>query len=41
MWILVVCAFLLLIAAWSTLIYLASTHAPEQVPLKSGQSQAK
>lgn len=34
-------AFLLLIAAWSSLIFIAVKHAPQQVPLKIGMSQAK
>jgi hypothetical protein len=40
-WTYVICAFLLLIAAWSSLIFIAVKHAPEQVPLKVSASQAK
>jgi hypothetical protein len=32
-WLLVVAAFILLIAAWSTLIVIARRHAPAEVPL--------
>jgi hypothetical protein len=40
-WIFVICAFLLLIAAWSSLIFIAVKHAPEQIPLKAGASRVK
>ncbi|MES2920214.1 MAG: hypothetical protein V4819_01615 [Verrucomicrobiota bacterium] len=38
-WIFVICAFLLLIAAWSSLIFIASKHAPEQIPVKVVKSR--
>lgn len=38
-WIFVICAFLLLIAAWSSLIFIATKYAPEQVPLSAAKSR--
>ncbi len=34
-WLLVVFAFLILIAAWSSLIFVASKYAPEQISVSS------
>ena len=38
-WLFIVCAFLLLIAAWSSLIFVATKFAPEQVPVAAAKSR--
>ena len=38
-WLFVVCAFLVLIAAWTSLIYVATKFAPEQVPVAKASSR--
>ena len=38
-WLFVISAFLLLIAAWSSLIFVASKFAPEQITVNIGKSR--
>ncbi len=38
-WLYVTGAFLLLIAAWSSLIFIAVKHAPQSVPLETAGSR--
>lgn len=38
LWLFVIAAFLLLIAAWTTLIVVASRNAPQTIPVKSGKA---
>ncbi|MES2440626.1 MAG: hypothetical protein V4584_16280 [Verrucomicrobiota bacterium] len=38
-WLFVISAFLLLIAAWSSLIYVASKFAPEPIIVNTGKSR--
>ncbi len=38
-WLYVTGAFLLLIAAWSSLIFIATKHAPQSVPLETSESE--
>ena len=38
-WLFVVFAFLLLIAAWSSLIFVASRFAPEQITVSTGKTR--
>lgn len=38
-WLFVAFAFLLLIAAWSSLIFVASRFAPEQITVITGKSR--
>jgi len=38
-WLFIVCAFLLLIAAWTSLIFVATKFAPEQVPVAKSISR--
>ncbi|MFD2255311.1 hypothetical protein ACFSSA_01365 [Luteolibacter algae] len=37
-WLFVIAAFLLLIAAWSSLIFIAVKHAPETITVQSSNS---
>jgi hypothetical protein len=37
-WLFVTAAFLLLMAAWSSLIFIAVKHAPETVPVQTSNS---
>ena len=39
LWLFVVGAFLVLIAAWTSLIFVASKFAPEQVPVSKTHSR--
>lgn len=39
LWFLVIGAFMLLIAAWTSLIVVATKFAPEQIPVKVRQSR--
>lgn len=38
-WLFVVCAFLLLIAAWSSLIFVAAKFSPQQITVQTGKSR--
>ena len=38
-WLFVIAAFALLIAAWSSLIFIAIKHTPETVPIKTVNSK--
>lgn len=40
-WIFVTVAFLLLMAAWSSLIFIAVKHAPEKVEMQTTNAKAK
>lgn len=37
-WLFVIFAFLLLIAAWSSLIWIASSHSPEVIPVETSRA---
>lgn len=37
-WLYVASAFLLLIAAWSSLIFIAVKHTPERIPIQTSNS---
>lgn len=39
LWLFVVFAFLLLIAAWSSLIYVAAKFSPQQISVSQGKSR--
>ena len=39
-WLYVTGAFLLLVAAWSSLIFIAVKHAPQSVPLEISNSES-
>lgn len=38
LWLFVIAAFLLLIAAWTTLIVVASRNSPETIPVNTGKA---
>ncbi len=38
-WLFVIFAFLLLIAAWSSLIFVATKYAPEQITITTGKAR--
>ncbi len=38
-WLYVTAAFLLLIAAWSSLIFIAVKHTPERIPIQTSNSK--
>ncbi len=38
-WLFVIAAFMLLLAAWSSLIFIAVKHAPQSVPLETAGSR--
>lgn len=39
LWLYVTAAFLLLIAAWSSLIFIAVKHSPERIPIQTSNSK--
>jgi len=36
-WLFVVCAFVLLVAAWTSLIFIAVKHSPEKIEITTGK----
>lgn len=38
-WLFVIAAFLLLLAAWTSLIFVAARFAPEQIPVRSASGR--
>lgn len=38
-WLYVAAAFLLLIAAWTSLIFIAVKHSPERIPIQTSNSK--
>lgn len=38
-WLFTVCAFIILIAAWSSLIFIATKYSPETIPVQVGKSE--
>jgi hypothetical protein len=38
-WLYVAAAFLLLIAAWTSLIFIAVKHSPERIPIETANSK--